>query len=198
MSVRLALILAASPAGGLAAVPPPPDQTGANCAQPEYATDQLVCANADLLRLDRAMQHLLSVTPIADDANWIEPQFAWLRRRSLCAFEAAHFACALHAYTQRIAVLAVMAAPAPVHGNAMICADTAVFAAALPGQTLRLFDRAGKLIGFASLAAKPEDGWRSFAQYSQKHGQITVDFADGQSLQCRPARSQDQTVRAAK
>jgi len=99
-AVLLALALAAAAARPAAAVPPPPDRLGADCENPAYASDQLVCATPPLLELDRGVAELA-----VGDAERSEQHLAWFRESRLCAFEAAHAACLAASYCARIALL---------------------------------------------------------------------------------------------
>jgi uncharacterized protein len=98
-------VLAVQTAG---AIPPPPEQLAADCVQPTYASDQLVCTTPELLTLDLRMSALLDRVDleavIRTDPSF-EPQPDWLRRRSLCAFAAAHAECLRAMYEARIAEL---------------------------------------------------------------------------------------------
>jgi uncharacterized protein len=92
----------------VAAVPPPPEQVAANCEAPTYASDMLVCADADLRALDARMREAWAAVDFAGvvaPAAWVESQDAWFRRRSLCAFAERHADCLQAAYVERIAVL---------------------------------------------------------------------------------------------
>jgi uncharacterized protein len=95
----LALLLGAPPA-----VPPPVEQSSADCARPTYASDHLVCGNADLRRLDGELVTLLAAGP-EPSGLWIEPHYDWLRRSRMCASLAGHAACVRAAYRERIGLL---------------------------------------------------------------------------------------------
>lgn len=89
------------------AVPPPGDQVSADCAAPVYASDHLVCADAELRALDTQMLRLWRMVEARhpEDGGLRVAQAAWFRERSLCAFEADHRACVAAAYRSRIAAL---------------------------------------------------------------------------------------------
>jgi uncharacterized protein len=92
----------------VAAVPPPPEQVAANCDAPTYASDMLLCADADLRALDAHMREAWAAVDFAGvvaPGAWVEAQDAWFRRRSLCAFSERHADCLQAAYVERIAVL---------------------------------------------------------------------------------------------
>jgi uncharacterized protein len=104
----IALGLAPIPILGQPALPPPVEQTSANCAAPTYASDQFVCAHPELLELDRRMAgaQLASLRPkVESELPLTEAQTAWFRRRSLCAMKKNQAACLTAAYQERIAVL---------------------------------------------------------------------------------------------
>jgi len=93
-----ALFVLAMPAA--VAVPPPPAQLGADCENPVYASDQLVCATPSLLALDRRVAALA-----AGDETRLEEHFAWFRASRMCAFEAAQADCLAASYCARLALL---------------------------------------------------------------------------------------------
>jgi len=109
MSLLAALIpVIALGTAPVAAVPPPPEQVAANCEAPTYASDMLVCADADLRPLDARMREAWAAVDFASvvaQEAWVEAQDAWFRRRSLCAFTERHADCLQAAYVERIAVL---------------------------------------------------------------------------------------------
>ena len=97
-----------SPISAAHAIPPPPMQSVADCERPTYASDQLVCGDAELLALDRELRDLLATVDLQTQvapASLFEPQDLWFRRRSLCAFSELHAACLKAAYSERIAVI---------------------------------------------------------------------------------------------
>jgi uncharacterized protein len=89
-----------------AAVPPPPVQVTSNCDAPIYASDFLVCTDADLMQLDTLLARLIvqrSEGPRERAAH--ESDHDWFRRSRMCAFEADHRECLRAAYCARIALL---------------------------------------------------------------------------------------------
>lgn len=99
------IVLSSAP---IAAVPPPPEQVGANCQASTYASDMLVCADSLLRALDAQMREAwdaVDFESVVAPGAWIEAQDAWFRRRSLCAFKERHADCLRGAYVERIAVL---------------------------------------------------------------------------------------------
>ena len=85
MSLLAALIpVIALGTAPVAAVPPPPEQVAANCEAPTYASDMLVCADADLRPLDTRMREAWAAVDFASvvaQEAWVEAQDAWFRRR---------------------------------------------------------------------------------------------------------------------
>jgi uncharacterized protein len=118
VSWLLLLMAGADPASAQPApVPPPLEQLQADCTRPQYASDTLVCGDAELRAADADVAALASTPPsLAADAIW-EDQASWLRRRSLCAFKTDHRDCLVAAYADRLAVLAASARAAnqPMH-----------------------------------------------------------------------------------
>ena len=112
-------MLASSPVPGAqpspGAVPPPPLQFLADCQSPAYASDVVVCGDEALLSLDREVRRLYeslqdALQPTADGGLLdplvlFEPQDAWFRRRSLCAFSSHQRDCLRAAYVERLRVL---------------------------------------------------------------------------------------------
>lgn len=89
-------VVLAGPYPGAYALPPPPVQVTADCAAPTYASDMLVCEDAELRALDDRLAGLTDAG--VDDA-------AWFRHSRRCAFEADQRACLTLAYCLRIALL---------------------------------------------------------------------------------------------
>ena len=88
-----------------APVPPPVEQNTADCARPTYASDQLVCNDAELRVLDQRLKALLTQrSPIIPGA-FQESDGQWFKRRSRCAFEVEHKKCLSEAYADRLAVI---------------------------------------------------------------------------------------------
>lgn len=172
----------AAPAG----LPPPPYQETANCAQPTYATDHLVCNDPELRALDADLaRHLAArrATGGVPTSPFIEDQGAWLRRRSLCAFKPDHRACALAAYRVRAIELEALSSPS-ASGRAVTC--TGGLGGGLlhvsPSDTLTLAGPQGtvKLVGLPKAA-----GGQPFATYRTQHGRTTIRMADGRATTCR-------------
>lgn len=88
-----------------------------DCAHSVYATDQLVCTDSALRTLDTEMTQRVAQmgqrTPWRD-AAWFENQHKWLSRRSRCAFQQDHRACATAAFCSRLIELDAVLGPLPV------------------------------------------------------------------------------------
>ena len=82
------------------AVPPPPEQLGADCENPVYASDQLVCATPSL----RALDNRVAALAARDEAR-LDAHMACFRASRRCAFEAGHAACLQAAYCAQLALL---------------------------------------------------------------------------------------------
>lgn len=87
-------------------MPPPVPQEQVNCSAPVYASDMLVCADHELLALDRRTAKLsASAGEERLAAGGLEPQPVWFRKRSLCAMQVKHRECLVEAYRMRIRAL---------------------------------------------------------------------------------------------
>ncbi|WP_255094061.1 hypothetical protein [Synechococcus sp. J7-Johnson] len=179
----------------LGAVPPPPEQGTANCSNPTYASDQLVCADPDLLALDRRMVVLLAEASPAGPGSplhWFEPQPDWFRRRSLCAFSERHAACLIAAYSERIDLLAALAGRASGQTRP-------AFLATCPGapwgngpvrlhqpdpSPLSIQDGRGRLLVLAS-ALQPQDDWSPFVRIGNDARGIRLEPPGGSVVRCR-------------
>lgn len=101
--VLIALLARAS----AVAVPPPPVQVTASCEARTYASDQLVCEDSELRKLDTLLAGLIAGRSVRGGvSSGGESDEAWFRRSRTCAFERDHRACLLAAYCDRIALLA--------------------------------------------------------------------------------------------
>jgi len=180
------------PAGAL---PPPPEQSAANCDRPTYASDQLVCADRVLLALDRTMIALLAAdgsAPSPPAVHDFEPQEAWLRRRSRCAFSERHAACLRTAYTERIALLTALRADGagPRSGSfSAICPDAPwgngiVRLHASDRGPLTIADGQGRVLLVAS-ALPPQDDWTPFVRYRFEASTVLLEPSEGPALRCR-------------
>lgn len=86
-------------------VPPPVEQSTADCVRPVFASDQLVCSDPELRDLDRQLLQALRLYTALPQNNFVENDREWFKRRSRCAFETEHRSCLLDAYRDRIAII---------------------------------------------------------------------------------------------
>lgn len=101
-------------------VPPPVEQSTADCSRPVFASDQLVCSDRELRDLDRQLAQGLRQNTALPENDFTESDSQWFKRRSRCAFETEHRSCLLDAYQDRIAIIE-SAAAAPVRTLAAKC-----------------------------------------------------------------------------
>lgn len=150
-----------------AAIAPPIEQSTADCTSPTYATDRLVCSNAELSALDQTLARMLTDLPSrarGTDNPWLEEQQNWFKRRSLCAFEESHLECTKRAYQTRVAEMDALASYAD-DGKPLRCPS-------LPAASQYTISDQGLMIIRASqgevlIAAWPkaDKGWRPFVSY---------------------------------
>jgi hypothetical protein len=152
-------------------VPPPAMQLTADCSHPVYASDQLVCSNAELARLDGDLVRLLAENA-APSGRWIESQDMWFRRSRMCAFQADHAACLAAAYRERIGLLrAAAGAAAPT----LRCSPSHHVATMQP-EGLAWRDGKGALLGLAAPAAA---GWQPFLELRVEPGRYRFQDQKG-------------------
>jgi hypothetical protein len=190
---------APSPISTAHAIPPPPVQTVANCDRPTYASDQLVCADADLLALDRELRDLLATVDLqarVAPVSLFEPQDLWLRRRSLCAFSERHAACLKAAYSERIAVITAVgpaATEATQPSEAATCRDAPwgssdVLIRRTSGQTATVIDLRARVLAVAFAPTRGSD-WLPSVGFATDGAAIRFTTLDGTTVEChlRPA-----------
>ena len=168
-----------------APVPPPLEQLQADCTRPQYASDTLVCGDAELRTADAQVAALAGTPPtLAAGAIW-EDQAAWLRRRSLCAFTADHRGCLVAAYTDRRSVLVAASAPAtqPLRCTGTWQGRSLKGSAIAPDQPITIRENA-LLLGVAT--AKSAHWLPALAWVSAGRG-IKLEVQDGRQFNCRPA-----------
>jgi len=181
--------------GDAHAIPPPPVQAVADCERPTYASDQLVCADASLLALDRELRDLLATVDLPSrvaPASLVEPQEAWFRRRSLCAFSETHAACLKAAYSERIAVVsAVDAASAAVtrSAEAATCDNAPwgsrdVLIRRNSRHTATVMDARATVLAVAFTSARGSD-WSPSVQLWRHGAVIRFTTLDGTAVDCR-------------
>ncbi len=177
------------------AVPPPPVQTVADCDRPTYASDQLVCADAALRALDHELRDLLATVELPSrvaPASLVEPQEAWSRRRSLCAFSETHAACLKTAYSERIALLAMVdpAAAAATRGTEAATCDNAPWGSAdvlvrrKDRHTATVMDMQARVLAVGFAAVRGND-WSPFVRITTRGATIRLTTLDGPVVECR-------------
>lgn len=180
-----ALLLIAAPlVGQPAPVPPPAEQQTADCRNPVYATDQLVCSDPALKALDSALAAALA-RGSAPASVWFEPQEAWFKRRSRCAFAADHAVCAAAAYRERLAVLRDL--EPDMTRSVARCTDSAVAAIAVSGDRTVLIGANGRMLG-AAVAGTARGSWQPFLTLAKPAPRLKLTAQSGQVLTCRVAR----------
>jgi uncharacterized protein len=178
-----ALCLGAAQVAGaqVAAVPPPAERQTADCSAPVYATDQLVCGDPALRALDRELAARLAAAPLPA-SRWAEPQWQWFQRRSRCAFDANHRACAEAAYRERLALLD--APPPAAQRSAARCGSPEVAAIAMTQARVVLFGKDGAVLGVAARDPGAQ-AWQPFLVATGNAKQLRLRSADGTTLNCR-------------
>lgn len=178
------------------AVPPPPEQSAANCDTPTYASDHLVCADRGLLTLDRKIVELLAAAgrtaPPMHGLVGFEPQVRWFQRRSRCAFSERHAACLKAAYGDRIDVLTALAGAAPGHRSGSFGAvcpgapwgERAVRLHASQRGALTVKDGRGQLLLVAS-AFRPADDWTPYVRFRLEANTVLVEPSEGPVFRCQ-------------
>jgi uncharacterized protein len=166
-----------------APVPPPLEQLQADCTRPQYASDTLVCGDAELRAADVQVAALAS-TPLslAADALW-EDQASWLRRRSLCAFKTEHRECLVAAYADRLAVLAASARAAtrPMHCNGPLNGRTLASSSLAAGPALTITEN-GQLV---AIATPPGAAWQPWLAWTSAGITITLQPQSARPFTCR-------------
>ncbi len=199
---KLCLVLWSAAAAGAAAqapptVPPPVAQRTADCAASTYASDVLVCGDAELREADRRLTDLLLTAAqagVEDVGALLEPATDWFRRRSLCAFSAEHHRCLAAAYRERTAVVELLVAAqgwaSPIdlaceqdswHGQRRRARD------GLEGMVI--VDDAGRTVGVAVSGGDGPD-WRPFLRFEAEGRELRISGAGG-ARRCRQTTALD-------
>jgi uncharacterized protein YecT (DUF1311 family) len=185
-----------SPMSAAHAIPPPPVQTVADCDRPTYASDQLVCGDAELLALDRELRDLLATVDLharVAPASLVEPQEAWFRRRSLCAFSETHAACLKAAYSERIAVITAVGSPSTAATKRAVesatCRDAPwgssdVLIHRASRHTATVMDTQARVLAVAFASARGSD-WSPSVRFAADGAAIRFTTLDGTSVDCR-------------
>jgi len=183
-----------SPISAAHAIPPPPEQSTANCTNPTYASDAFVCADKELLALDQRMRSTLVVTSLANavaPTSLVEDQEAWFKRRSRCAFSERQATCLNAAYSERIVVLAALRAASlelAQSGVSAACRDapwgSAEVRITLDDHGLAMvMDTEGRVLAVA-LGKEPRDDWAPFVRFSAEGETVRFSPIDRPSVEC--------------
>ena len=163
--------------------PPPLEQLQAECVRPQYASDTLVCGDAELRAADAQVAALASTPPArAADAIW-EDQASWLRRRSLCAFNTDHRGCLIAAYADRRAVLvaSARAATQPIRCNGAWNGRTLASNPLTAGQALTITEN-GQLV---AVATPPGTAWQPWLAWRAAGSRIKLQPLGATPITCR-------------
>jgi len=183
-----------SPISAAQAIPPPPVQSVADCERPTYASDQLVCADAELLALDRELENLLATVDLPTRVapiSLVERQEAWFRRRSLCAFSERHADCLKAAYSERIAVITAVGSAsteATQRSEPATCRDAPwgspdVLVRRTGNQTVTMMDRQERVLAVAFASARGSD-WSPAVRFATEGDAIRFATLDGTTIEC--------------
>jgi uncharacterized protein len=187
--VLASLVMAQSAPPG--AVPPPVEQASADCANPVYASDQLVCSDSALRAQDQKLAALIASAPLADTSRLIESDAAWFSRSRRCAFAADHRACLVAAYQERIVVRAALAEAPAAQGEALLCraGDSSrgmILAPAADPAALVLRERSsGKISAVVFAPAAEGAPWQPFASQTRRTRFVRFTSLAGGALYCR-------------
>ena len=178
------LMVGANPsAAQVVPVPPPLEQLQSECTRPQYASDTLVCGDAELRAADAQVATSANTPPpLAADAIW-EDQASWLRRRSLCAFKTDHRGCLIAAYADRRAVLAASEhdASQPMRCSGAWNGRTLARSTPAPGQSLTITEN-GRLV---AVATPPGTVWQPWLAWRAAGGRIKLQPLGGTPIICR-------------
>lgn len=162
----------------------------ADCAHPIYATEPFVCSTLSLRAQDYAMRVLLAGAAPGDllgRAPFLEGQDEWLRRRSMCAFQADQLSCVTAAYAERLTVLRAFR-EAKVRAARKVGCAPARWAVAMqangPDGAVVLFDAIGAVRAVALPQAEP-GGWQPFVSVQRTGSSWTFQAASGIAMRCR-------------
>lgn len=185
---RGSLVAAAFFAAAAAALPPPPDQQVAACDAPVYATDQLVCGDAELAAMDQAVSSILRELPaelVDSPPPFIESQRDWFGRRSRCAFEREGRACTQDAYAERMAVLGTFGAGVSVDRLVRCTGELAGNPLGLSvNQNLVVLTDPGLNIVLIALEPDAHSPWQAFVEVTGEDAR-TFTRIDGTVLSCQ-------------
>lgn len=173
------------------AVPPPVEQLTADCARPVYASDQLVCGDAELRLQDDRLALLLNGRPELAQRNgsaFFEAQSAWFKRRSMCAMNAEHRKCLSAAYAERMRVVEVVGTTVSANSRQKRCKlakpfEAVVLASTHANEILMAFS-GNEVVGLA-IQQGNDDQWRPFLRYSKVNSSIVLSGISNSIGKCR-------------
>lgn len=183
-----------SPISAAHAIPPPPEQSTANCTNPTYASDAFVCADKELLALDQRVRSTLVVTSLANavaPTSLVEDQEAWFKRRSRCAFSERQAGCLRAAYSERIVVLDALrkATLELAQSGAKAACRDAPWGSEEVRMTLddhglaTVMDTEGRVLAVA-LGREPRDDWAPFVRFSAEGETVRFSALDHSPVEC--------------
>ena len=184
---RMALAQSAPPP----AVPPPVEQANADCANPVYASDQLVCSDSALVAQDQKLAVLIASAPFADTSRLIESDSAWFSRSRRCAFVAEHRDCLVAAYQERIAVRSALAEAPGTQGEALLCraghsSRGMILSPAADPAALVLRERSsGEVHAVVFAPAAADAPWQPFVSQVRRTRFVRFTSLAGGELYCR-------------
>lgn len=202
----LAMTLATWPAigdvPGPGAVPPPREQLAADCQTPTYASDVVVCGDEALLSVDRevtqlyeSLQGALQPAPdggMLDPLALFEPQDAWFRRRSLCAFSSHQPDCLRAAYGERLRVLRALALQRDQASPEVVFAvcrnspwglgPTGIGATQL-GEIVLIAPSSGRVRAVA-VSERPGSGWTPYLRHEAEGSVLRLFPLEGPVITC--------------
>ena len=169
------------------AAPPPIEQTTADCANPVYATDQYICADAVLSGQEREIADLWRAAK-ADfpQSPWFETQTAWFKRRAMCAFQTDQGACVRGANDERRRVLTALSFPNASSLQPATCSSEgrrASYSLMVGRDSVTAYEDGAPIwSAFTRTLA-----WTPFVTFSRGRS-IQLRRMDGAKMMCRTAR----------
>lgn len=185
MTIGLSTVVAAWAVLQAGAVPPPAEQFTADCENPVFATDQLVCADPSLRRMDAQLADGMTGF-VRSMSRWIEPQSAWYLRRSRCAFEAGHRSCAMSAYAERLVVILPLRNEA--RSSEATCDDPGIEAVVVEHDRLVLVGPGQRIMGVAPTSLS-DRAWKPYLSGVRTGNRLKFTTVGGDVLRCRMGRA---------
>jgi len=165
-------------------VPPPITQNVADCENPTYASDQLVCSDGALLALDKQLASLLPIPNLPAEVK-IEGQEDWFRRSRMCAMRADHRVCLSAAYRERISVALAtrVFAKDPAQWVITPCGKRIVQVADI-GHGILAVKQNDRI--WLALTATELASWTPYSWAQQKGSRLEIHGPDNVVLRCKP------------